>query len=281
MRCPLPATPASPTSAPYAAYAVILVFFAGPLLWLFSLSIRTAAEVYVSEIRVWPNAPTSRTAGRVSNPLFLTYLWNGLKLAIAGAVGAMLFATPAAYALCALPLPPPQPRDDRLLAPDDLAAGHHGAALPLHGPRRPDRRHFGAIAIYIAIAAPLSPGCSKGFLDGIRKSRGRRDDRRQPAGAFMWRSCRSACRASPRPSCSTPSSAGRSSSSLHPAQQGEPQPIAVGIFNFRAPPTRPRPRSSRRQRARSSPPSSSSRPAALHHRRDDGRRREGPRNARP
>ena len=42
----------------YAAYVVICIFFAGPLLWLVSLSIRTSAEVYVSEIRLWPNAPT-------------------------------------------------------------------------------------------------------------------------------------------------------------------------------------------------------------------------------
>ena len=33
----------------YLAYFVICLFFAGPLLWIFSLSIRTAAEVYVSE----------------------------------------------------------------------------------------------------------------------------------------------------------------------------------------------------------------------------------------
>ena len=34
----------------------------------------------------------------LGNPLFATYLWNGLKLSVAGALGAMLFATPAAYA---------------------------------------------------------------------------------------------------------------------------------------------------------------------------------------
>ena len=42
----------------------------------------------------------SRTiAAALGNPLFPTYLWNGLKLAVGGALGAMLFATPAAYAL--------------------------------------------------------------------------------------------------------------------------------------------------------------------------------------
>ena len=34
----------------------------------------------------------------LNNPRFPIYLWNGLKLAIIGAFGAMIFATPAAYA---------------------------------------------------------------------------------------------------------------------------------------------------------------------------------------
>ena len=83
----------------YAAYAVIFLFFAGPLLWILSLSVRTAAEVYVSDIRLWPRMPTLENyRAALGNPLFVTYLWNGLKLAVGGAVGAMLFATPAAYA---------------------------------------------------------------------------------------------------------------------------------------------------------------------------------------
>ena len=84
----------------YLAYFVICLFFAGPLLWIFSLSIRTAAEVYVSDIRIWPRMPTLENYwAALGNPLFLTYLANGLKLAVGGALGAMLFATPAAYAL--------------------------------------------------------------------------------------------------------------------------------------------------------------------------------------
>src|SRR4051794_4781172 len=84
----------------YVAYVAIFIFFAGPLLWIFSLSIRTPAEVYVNNIRLWPLAPTLENYGKaLSNPLFITYLVNGLKLAVGGAIGAMLFATPAAYAL--------------------------------------------------------------------------------------------------------------------------------------------------------------------------------------
>ena len=86
--------------ATYVAYVVIFLFFAGPLLWLLSLAVRNASEVYVSEIRILPREPTlSNFVDVLGNPLFPIYLWNGLKLAVAGAFGALLFATPAAYAL--------------------------------------------------------------------------------------------------------------------------------------------------------------------------------------
>ena len=127
----------------YLAYLLIFLFFAGPLLWLFSLSIRTAAEIYRQRhSHLAADADARRTtAAALGNPLFPTYLWNGLKLAVGGAFGAMLFATPGRLRAVALPLPQPQPRDDRAArVPDDLAAGHHGAALPLHGPCRPDRQ---------------------------------------------------------------------------------------------------------------------------------------------
>ena len=44
--------------ATYVAYAAIFLFFIGPLLWLVSLSIRTRAEIFVSEVRLIPHVPT-------------------------------------------------------------------------------------------------------------------------------------------------------------------------------------------------------------------------------
>lgn len=42
----------------YLALALILLFFALPLLWLLSLSIRTPAEILVAEVRIVPHSPT-------------------------------------------------------------------------------------------------------------------------------------------------------------------------------------------------------------------------------
>lgn len=156
----------------YLAYLLIFLFFAGPLLWLVSLSIRTQAEIFVSDLRIIPNHPTIENyVGVINNPRFATYLWNGLKLAVIGAFGAMLFATPAAYALSRF----------RFASRKVWMIGLLGFQMisplvimvPLY--RYMDRiglteSHFGASLIYIAIAAPLFTWMLKGFLDTIPQS---------------------------------------------------------------------------------------------------------------
>lgn len=158
--------------ATYIAYGVICLFFAGPLLWLISLSIRTSAEVYVSDIRLWPSEPTIQNYLSVlGNPLFPRYLWNGLILSVAGAFGAMFFATPAAYALSRFRF------RHRHLMMIGLLAFQMISPLVIMVPlyRYMDSigltdSHFGAIMLYIAVAAPLFTWMLKGFLDGIPQS---------------------------------------------------------------------------------------------------------------
>jgi multiple sugar transport system permease protein len=158
--------------ATYGAYLVIVLFFAGPLLWLGSLSIRTTAEIFVSDIRLVPNDPTIKNYIDVlNNPLFPVYLWNGLKLAVAGALGAMVFATPAAYALSRFRFRYRRAWMIGLLAFQMISP--LVIMVPLY--RYMDEiglteSHFGAALIYIAISAPLFTWMLKGFLDGIPQS---------------------------------------------------------------------------------------------------------------
>ncbi len=156
----------------YLAYAVIFLFFAGPLLWLVSLSIRNASEVYVSSIHIIPNEPTLENyASVMRNALLPVYLWNGLKLSVGGAFGAMLFATPAAYALSRFRF-----RNAKLVMIGLLAFQMISPLVimvPLY--RYMDRvgltdSLFGAALVYIAISAPLFTWMLKGFLDGIPQS---------------------------------------------------------------------------------------------------------------
>jgi multiple sugar transport system permease protein len=158
--------------ATYVAYAAIFLFFTGPLLWLFSLSLRTRAEIFVSDIRLVPQQPVlDNYIAVLSNPLFAGYLWNGLKLALIGAIGAMIFATPAAYAFSRFRFP------SRRLWMIALLAFQMISPLVIMVPlyRYMDRvglteSHLGAAIIYTAIAAPLFTWMLKGFIDGIPES---------------------------------------------------------------------------------------------------------------
>jgi multiple sugar transport system permease protein len=156
----------------YVAYVLIFLFFAGPLLWLVSLSIRGQSEIYVSDLRLIPENPTLQNFnGVLHHPLFPLYLWNGLKLAVAGAFGAMLFATPAAYALSRFRF------RNRNMVMIGLLAFQMISPLVIMVPlyRYMDRvsltdSQFGAALVYIAISAPLFTWMLKGFLDGIPQS---------------------------------------------------------------------------------------------------------------
>ena len=156
----------------YVAYAVIFLFFAGPLLWLLSLSLRNSSEIFVSDLRLLPANPTLENFTSVlQHPLFPGYLWNGLKLSVAGALGAMLFATPAAYALSRFRF------RNRNLMMIGLLAFQMISPLVIMVPlyRYMDEvglidSQFGAALIYIAISAPLFTWMLKGFLDGIPQS---------------------------------------------------------------------------------------------------------------
>ena len=83
-------------TATYAALILIAAFFLIPFVWLFSLAIRTPAEVYLGAARLIPEAPTLDNFARIlSDPAFLVYLWNGVTLSVLGGGLALLVAVPA------------------------------------------------------------------------------------------------------------------------------------------------------------------------------------------
>lgn len=153
----------------YLSLALILVFFALPLLWLLSLSIRTPAEILVSEVRLVPHSPTVQNFVEVlKNPQFLGYLWNGLKLSIVGAAGACITAAPASYAFSRF-----QFRGKtqllfvvlgfQMISPLVIMAPlyRYMQALGL------TESHFGAALVYAAISAPIATWILKTSFDEI------------------------------------------------------------------------------------------------------------------
>lgn len=90
-------------AATYAVLGLLSLFFLAPFAWLLSLAIRTPSEVFLGASRIIPQNPTLDNFGTIlSDPAFLTYLWNGLKLSVLGGGLAVLLAIPAAYAFSRL-----------------------------------------------------------------------------------------------------------------------------------------------------------------------------------
>jgi multiple sugar transport system permease protein len=153
----------------YLVFALALIFFGGPLLWVLSLSIRTQQEVFITSLTLIPESPTLENYGEVLySAQFSVFLINSLKLAVAGSIGAMVVAAPAAYAFSRLSF-----RGNGALLIGVLALQMISPlviAIPLY---RYFARlnvldsHLSTAMVYIAILVPLATWMLKGFFDGI------------------------------------------------------------------------------------------------------------------
>lgn len=164
----------SPTKggiAIYIALALILLFFAIPLLWLLSLSVRTPAEIFVAEVRIVPRSPTLQNFVQIlSNPQFLGYLWNSVKLSVVGAAGACAVAAPASYAFSRFQFRGKSQLLFALLAFQMLSP--LVIMVPLYRYMQAlglAETHLGAAFVYIAASAPIATWMLKGFFDAIPK----------------------------------------------------------------------------------------------------------------
>jgi multiple sugar transport system permease protein len=153
----------------YLVFAAALVFFGGPLLWVLSLSIRTQQEVFITSLRLIPENPTFENYTEVLySAQFSVFLMNSLKLSVAGSLGAILVAAPAAYAFSRLDF-----RGNSALLLSVLAlqmVSELVIMIPLY---RYFARlnildsHLSTAMVYIAILVPLATWMLKGFFDGI------------------------------------------------------------------------------------------------------------------
>jgi multiple sugar transport system permease protein len=153
----------------YLVFVAALAFFGGPLLWVLSLSIRTRQEIYITSLRLIPATPTLENYVEVLySAQFSVFLINSLKLAVAGSVGAMLVAAPAAYAFSRLSF-----RGNSALLIGVLALQMISPLVIIIPLYRYFARlnvldsHFSTAMVYIAILVPLATWMLKGFFDGI------------------------------------------------------------------------------------------------------------------
>jgi multiple sugar transport system permease protein len=153
----------------YLVFVLALVFFGGPLLWVLSLSIRTQQEVYITSLRLIPETPTLENYAEVLySAQFSVFLANSLKLSVAGSLGAMAIAAPAAYAFSRLTF-----RGNSALLLGVLALQMISPLVVIIPLYRYFARlnlldsHFSTAMVYIAILVPLATWMLKGFFDGI------------------------------------------------------------------------------------------------------------------
>jgi multiple sugar transport system permease protein len=153
----------------YLGLALILLFFALPLLWLLSLSVRTPAEILVAEVRIVPHSPTLQNFVEVlRNRQFLGYLWNGTKLSLIGAAVACAAAAPASYAFSRFQF---RGKTQLLFA----VLGFQMISplvimVPLYRYMQAlglTESHLGAALVYAAVAAPIATWTLKGSFDTI------------------------------------------------------------------------------------------------------------------
>jgi multiple sugar transport system permease protein len=173
----------------YAGLGLILLFFGIPLVWLLSLSFRSASEILVSTIDPVPKHPTLDNYSTVlRSAQFPRFLLNSAILSAIGACGAILVAAPAAYAFSRIRF-----RGRRVLLVAVLALQMISPlvlAFPLY-------RYFASLGllnslpatgfVYIAVLMPLATWMLKGFFDGIPRDL---DDAALIDGATRWRAFR-------------------------------------------------------------------------------------------
>ena len=153
----------------YLVFAFCLLFFGVPLLWLISLSIRTPAEIYTASLNLVPQEPTLFNYSSVlGSGRFQGYLLNSLKLTLAGSIGAMIAAAPAAYAASRIDF---RGRRFFLIAVLSLQMiSPLVIMIPLYryfaGLGLLDS-HVTASLVYVAILVPLATWMLKGFFDAI------------------------------------------------------------------------------------------------------------------
>ena len=151
----------------YAFMLVCFVFFAGPLLFLLSMALRTRKEAFLGVARFIPQMPTlDNFVAVLTNASFTLYLWNGLVLSCLSALGVLVVSAPAAYAFSRFRI---RGKPVWMMA---ILAFQMISPLVIMVPLYRymswlglTDTHFGVIMVYIALGVPLGTWLLKGTVD--------------------------------------------------------------------------------------------------------------------
>ena len=156
----------------YLFMALMMLFFAWPLIWLLSLALRGRKEIYLGVARLIPHEPTlDNFTAILSSSQFAAYLVNALKLSTLSALGCLAVALPAAYAFSRFPLKGKGAwmmglLSFQMISPLVIMIPLYRYMASIHM----TESHFGVTMVYIALAVPTATWILKGFIDGIPES---------------------------------------------------------------------------------------------------------------
>lgn len=153
----------------YTGMALVVLFFAFPLLWVLSLSLKTGPETLQSPPSLLPAEAQWGNYGQVleTTPIG-RYLLNSLLIVTLSVGGSLLLGIPAAYALSRFTF-----RGERSYSSGLLAAQLVSpviVAVPLYQVFVATNlidNYFGLVLVYIALTAPLLTWFLKNYLDTI------------------------------------------------------------------------------------------------------------------
>ena len=156
----------------YAFMLVCFVFFAGPLLFLLSMALRTRKEAFLGVARFIPQMPTlDNFVAVLTNASFTLYLWNGLVLSCLSALGVLVVSAPAAFAFSRFRIRGKPVWMMAILAFQMISP--LVIMIPLYRYMSwlgLTDTHFGVIMVYIALAVPLGTWLLKGTVDSIPRA---------------------------------------------------------------------------------------------------------------
>ncbi|MEA1883658.1 MAG: carbohydrate ABC transporter permease [Thermotogota bacterium] len=152
-------------------YAIVSLFFLFPVLWVFSLSLKTKAELFEYPPTLIPKSPTFDNFRNVfQNTSMWRYLFNSFELVVFTVLGTLLVAIPAGYAFSRFRFKNKQKYLFLVLVFQMISPVIIGIPIyKYYASLGLINNYFGLVMVYIAVQIPFTTFLIKGGFDAIPK----------------------------------------------------------------------------------------------------------------
>ncbi|NRF93743.1 carbohydrate ABC transporter permease [Paenibacillus frigoriresistens] len=153
----------------YVGYFIVFCFFAFPIFWVISLSLKSVPELFLTPPIWFSKTPQFQNyLFVIKNMEILHYMWNSAKIVVVTIGLTLLLSFPAAYALSRFQFKMKRPVMLMILVFQMISPVI--IAIPLYrlfSEIGLINQSAGLIAVYVAVEIPLSTWFLKGYLDTL------------------------------------------------------------------------------------------------------------------